>query len=180
MSQVVAKRYADALFQLANEKNIIDKLILQLQEVKKVFQDGDKIYEFFYHPRIDKADKVKLIDESFKDFDENIINLLKLLVERHRIEHVTAIVDYFIELYEEANEMATATVYSVRELTDVEKTELENSFKKKFNKKSVAIENIVDPSIIGGLKIRVGNTIYDGSISGKLNRIKNRLVSQSI
>ncbi len=76
--------------------------------------------------------------------------------------------------------MATATVYSVRELTDVEKTELENSFKKKFNKKSVAIENIVDPSIIGGLKIRVGNTIYDGSISGKLNRIKNRLVSQSI
>lgn len=177
---VVAKRYADALFQLANEKNIVDKLISELEEVKKVFQDEDKLYEFLNHPRVKKEDKVKLIDDSFKDCDVNIVNLIKLLVERHRIEQVPAIVDGFVELYNEANEVATATVYSVRELSEAEKTEIEESFKKKLNKQSVAINNIVDPSIIGGLKIRVGNTIYDGSISGKLNRMKNRLVSQSI
>lgn len=177
---VVAKRYADALFQLANEKNIVEQLISELKEVKKVFENEDKLYEFLNHPRVAKADKVKLIDDSFNKCDVNIVNLLKILVERHRIEQVPAIVDIFVELYNEANETATATVYSVRELSDAEKTEIEESFKKKLNKKSVAINNIVDPSIIGGLKIRVGNTIYDGSISGKLNRMRNRLVSESI
>ena len=177
---VVAKRYADALFQLANEKDIVDKLISELQTVKEVFQDGDEMIDFLTHPRISNDDKMKLIDESFKACDKLVINTLKLLVERHRIGIVTALVDHFVDLYNEANGIAAATVYSVRELTEDEKNELEASFKKEFNKNSVAINNIVDPTIIGGLKIRVGNTIYDGSISGKLNRIKNRLVAESI
>lgn len=177
---VVAKRYADALFQLANEKNNVDKLISELEMVKTVFRNDKKIIDFLNHPRINTDEKMKMINEAFGQLDKDVVNTLKILVQRHRINIVTLVVDHFVHLYNEANGIAAATVYSVRALTDEEKANLETAFKTQYNKKSVSINNVIDPSLLGGMRVRVGNTIYDGSISGKLNRIKNNIVSVSI
>lgn len=177
---VVAKRYADALFQLATEKGIEEKLISELQIVKQVFQDDDKINDFMKLPNVSNEKKLQLIDTSFGTLDKYIVNTLKLLVERRRIENVPAIVDEYTHLYNEAKGNAVITVYSTRALTNDEKVQLEVSFKKRFNKQHVIIENDIDPSLLGGMKIRVGNTIYDGSIQGKLNRMRNNIVSETI
>src|SRR5699024_8599346 len=174
---VVAKRYADALFQLALEQNKTDQLVSQLSVVKEVFQSDDKIIQFLNHPRIELKKKIQIIEDSFKDSDKDLVNTLKILVERHRISNVVAIIDHFIHLYNEKNGIAVATVQSVRELSNDEKVQLETSLKSQLNKKSVKIENIIDPSLIGGVRIRVGNTIYDGSISNKLSRIRTNIVS---
>jgi len=177
---VVAKRYADALFQLASEKNSVDQLISELQIVKEVFQNNNEISDFLNHPRVNNDEKMKLIDEAFEKCDEDVIHTIKILVERHRIDIMTLIVDAFIEQYNETNGIAAATVYSVREISDDEKEKIAASLKKQLNKKSISIVNIVDPSLLGGIRIRVGNTIYDGSIRGKLNRIKHNIGSVSI
>ncbi|MEI3611955.1 F0F1 ATP synthase subunit delta [Pseudogracilibacillus sp. SO30301A] len=177
---VVAKRYADALFQLASENNKVDKLISELQLVKTVFKDDKNIINFLNHPRVKNEDKMKLIDEAFKQNDKDVVNTLKILVERHRIDTITSIVHAFVEQYNEANGIAAADVYSVRALSEEEQTNIEASLKKQLDKKSVLINNIVDPSVLGGLRIRVGNTIYDGSISGKLYRIKQTFASSTI
>jgi len=177
---IVAKRYGDALFQLATDKGIEEKLIAELQIVKEVFQKDEQISDFLNHPRVTNEKKLQLIDVSFESFDKTVVNTLKLLVERHRIDNVPAIIDEFIHLHNEANGVAVATVYSTRALTDDEKVQLEVSFKKRFNKKEVSIVNEIDPSLLGGVKIRVGNTIYDGSLHNKLNRIKDNIVSESI
>lgn len=180
MSEVVAKRYAEALFQLATEKNIEEQLISELGTVKQVFEQDEKLLEFLNHPRVAFDKKKELIDEAFKSFDQTILNTLKLLVERHRINQIVAIVDQYQNFYNEAKGVATATVYSARPLTDDEKASLEASFKKRVQKESITFINEVDPSLIGGVKIRVGNTIYDGSISGKLNRLKSRLTTANL
>jgi len=180
MISVVAKRYAEALFQLATEKNIADQLISELGTVKEVFENDKQLVEFLSHPRINLQTKQALIDEAFKSYNKTVINTLKILVERHRLTEIVAIVDQYIHLYNEANGIATATVYSVRTLSDDEKTSLENSFKQKLNKDSITFTNKVDPSLLGGVRIRIGNTIYDGSISGKLNRMKNNLTSANL
>lgn len=177
---VVAKRYADALFQLATEKGLGEELISDLQTLKQVFQNDDKINDFVTHPRVTNEQKVQLIDASFGKLNKFVVNTLKLLVERHRTESVPAIVDEYIDLYNEANGIAEATVYSTRALTDDEQAKLVESFKKRFNKQQVTIENKIDPSLLGGMKIKVGNTIYDGSIQGKLNRMRNNIVSETI
>ncbi|MEJ8778364.1 F0F1 ATP synthase subunit delta [Pseudogracilibacillus sp. ICA-222130] len=176
---VVAKRYADALFQLASEKNNVENIQNALSTVKDVIQNNKEVVDFLNHPRIKQADKMKIIEEAFGKFDKDVVNLIKLLVERHRISLVPAVIDHFAHFYNEENGIAAATVYSVRALTDAEKEQLESSFTTKLNKKSVSINNVVDPSLIGGMKIRVGNTIYDGSISNKLNRLKQNIVSAS-
>ena len=176
---VVAKRYADALFQLASEKNNVENIQNALSTVKDVIQNTKEVVDFLNHPRIKQADKMNIVEEAFGKFDKDVVNLIKLLVERHRISLVPAVIDHFAHFYNEENGIADATVYSVRALTDAEKEHLESSFTTKLNKKSVSINNVVDPSLIGGMKIRVGNTIYDGSISNKLNRLKQNIVSAS-
>src|SRR5690625_3726069 len=180
MSEVVAKRYAEALFQLATEKNITEQLITELGTVKEVFTKDEQLLEFLNHPRISIDKKKTIIDDAFTSFHETVLNTLKLLVERHRLTHIVAIVDQYVHLYNEAHGMATATVYSVRPLTDDEKESLESSFKQKLQKDSITLINKIDEQLIGGVRIRVGNTIYDGSISGKLKKMEQQLTSANL
>jgi|SRR5699024_25161 len=180
MITVVAKRYAEALFQLANEQDIAAQLISELGTVKEVFEKDKQLIDFLSHPRINLQDKKQLIDDAFKSSHKVVLNTLKILVERHRLTEVVAIIDYYTHLYNEANGIATATVYSVRPLSDEEKTSLEQTFKAKLDKDSITFVNEIDESLVGGVRIRIGNTIYDGSISGQLNRLRNNLTSANL
>ena len=174
---VVAKRYADALYQLGLEKNTLDQLVKEFRVVQEVFNKNKQLETFLMHPKIDNVEKKQLITKVFQGIQADIINTIKLLVERRRIKALSNIIVSFIQLVNDAKGIADATVYSVRELTDVEKMELQQTFAKRIGKTAINLKNIVDPSIIGGIKIRVGNTIYDGTISGKLDRISKRIVS---
>ncbi|WP_249869323.1 F0F1 ATP synthase subunit delta [Oceanobacillus saliphilus] len=175
--QKVAKRYADALFQLGKEKNTLDELAREFRVVREVFKNNKELSPFLAHPKVDNEKKKQFIAEVFQGSQSDVVNTLKLLVERHRTSAIPFIVEHFIQQVNDAKGIADATVYSVRELTVAEKQQLQTTFAKRMGKAAINLENIVDPSIIGGIKIRVGNTIYDGTVSGKLNRISRRIVS---
>lgn len=118
---------------------------------------------------------MQFIDNVFKGLSADVTNTLKILVERHRIDIITSVIDQFIQMVNDANGVVEAKVYSVRALSDTEMSKLEQTVAKRFNKKSVKLENIVDSAILGGIKIRIGNTIMDGTISSKLKRIERNL-----
>ncbi|WP_100009897.1 F0F1 ATP synthase subunit delta [Lentibacillus sediminis] len=172
---LVAKRYAEALFQLGNEKGTLDAFISEFSTVKEVFRTNHELITFLKHPRINNAKKKQFLDEVFSGFSKDVVNTLKLLAERHRIEITPSIIDHLFQFANDAKGIAEANVYSVRELSDAEKKEMESSFAKRLNKQHVRFNNVVDPTLIGGIKIRMGNTIYDGSISGKLRRIERSI-----
>ncbi|SHH59734.1 MULTISPECIES: F0F1 ATP synthase subunit delta [Virgibacillus] len=176
-NETIAKRYADALFQLGQEKSLLEALTQELKVVKKAFQDNKDLYTFLMHPRISNAKKQQFLRDVFQQAHKEVVNILNLLVQRHRIELLPAIIDHFIRLVNDAKGIAAATVYSVRALSEEECRQLESSFAKRFNKQAIELTNIVEPSLIGGMKIRVGNTIYDGSVSGKLKRIERNIVT---
>ncbi|SHG69129.1 F0F1 ATP synthase subunit delta [Ornithinibacillus halophilus] len=172
---VVAKRYADALFQLGNEKDTLDQLVEEFRVVNQVFKENKDLNTFLMHPRVNNAKKKQFVEEVFQGMSNDVVNTMKLLVERQRTDIATSVIDHFIQLVNDAKGIAQAVVYSVRELSDTERKELETTFAKRFNKNAIEIENVVDPSILGGIKIRMGNTILDGTISGKLRRIERNL-----
>ena len=177
---VVAKRYADALFQIGLEKSTLDKLEEDLILVSEVFTNNKEINTFLLHPKVNGEQKEKLLTESFKGLHTDVVNTIKLLVERHRTMLIPSIVDAFIKKVNNAKGKEIATVYSVRELKADEKQKLQVAFAKRLGKKTLEFENIVDPSLIGGIKIRVGNTIYDGTVSGKLTRIEREITAVNI
>ncbi|MCM3741655.1 F0F1 ATP synthase subunit delta [Oceanobacillus luteolus] len=172
---IVAKRYADALFQLAIQKSELDQYEESLRAVREVFKDNKQLNSFLLHPRVNGEQKEKLITESLKGLHKDVVNTIKLLVQRHRTMLIPSIVEAFIKNVNDAKGIEVATVYSVRELSAEEKQGLRVNFAKRIGKNTLEFENVIDPSLIGGIKIRVGNTIYDGSISGKLHRLEQKI-----
>jgi F-type H+-transporting ATPase subunit delta len=172
---VVVQRYAEALFQLGNEKNIIDELIRDFRTVQEVFQNNNELNAFLLHPKVNGEQKEKLITESLKGLHTDVVHTVKLLIERRRTTLIPTIVEAFIKKVNDANGIEVATVYSARELTDDEKQKLKTAFAKRIGKTTLEFESVIEPELIGGIKIRVGNTIYDGSVSGRLERIERKI-----
>ena len=86
------------------------------------------------------------------------------------------VVDEFNTLANDAAGVAEAKVYSTRPLTEKESDAISSVFAQKVGKQSLRIENIIDPSLIGGIRLQIGNRIYDSSLSTKLERLKLDLI----
>ncbi|GAA0468650.1 F0F1 ATP synthase subunit delta [Alkalibacillus silvisoli] len=176
-NSTVANRYAVALFELGTEKSNLPQLEEELNTVVQVFKDDQELKAFFENPRVSKDDKKSFIREVFKSFSQETINLLLVLTDKNRVSSLNEIVKSFVNMKNEAKGIAEADVYSVRALSDEEQEQIQNVFAKKLNKDTLRINNIVEKSILGGLKVRIGNQIYDGTVKRKLQRIEQSVVS---
>jgi F-type H+-transporting ATPase subunit delta len=174
---IVANRYAVALFQLAKEKHLLETFEEELRSVKDVFQTSKELHMFLEQPNISNIKKKELLSQAFSFLSQPILNTLFLLIDNHREDIVTEIVDAYFDLANEERNVADAIVYSVRPLTEDEKAGLAEVFAKKTGKDAIRIKNIVDDNLLGGIKVRIGNRIYDGSLQGKLTRIQRELLN---
>ncbi|PAL13628.1 F0F1 ATP synthase subunit delta [Peribacillus simplex] len=172
----VAKRYAVALFQIAKEQNLINQLEEELRIVNEVFTKDNELLSFLAHPKMTKDAKGALIANAFASLSSSVQNTVMLMVERHRTDEVTVMAQEFIELANEENSVADATVYTVRPLTETEVEAVSSSFAAKIGKRNLRITNITDSNILGGIKLQIGNRIYDGTNSGKLDRLSKQLL----
>ncbi|MBD1383473.1 F0F1 ATP synthase subunit delta [Metabacillus arenae] len=176
--EVVGKRYALALFQIAKEKQSLDQFEEDLLVVKEVFGQNRDFLEVLIHPKVTLEQKKFIVREAFSKLSPQILYTLLLLVERHRISVIADLADHFVQLSNEARGTEDATVYSVRPLKDEELSALSAVFAAKIGKRSLRLQNEIDKNLIGGVKLRIGNRIYDGSVSGKLERIERQLVTK--
>ncbi|GEL77249.1 F0F1 ATP synthase subunit delta [Tenuibacillus multivorans] len=178
MSQsVVAKRYAVALFEIGMGKSNLDQLEEELRVIDDVFKNDESLNAFLDNPRVSGDQKKEFIRNVFKDVSQDTLNTLLLLIDKRRIDSIEDVVKAFVEMKNESRGIAEADVYSVRELTDEETKQIQDVFAKKMTINTLRINNTVDPSIIGGIKIRVGNQIYDGTVQTQLKRLEQKLVT---
>lgn len=177
MSQsTVAKRYALALFQLAKEHGQLDSIESELKIVKDIFTSSKDLRTVLESPKLSLEKKKELIKQAFSSASVYVLNTLMILVDCHRANIIGEMAEEFIKLSYEDKGLAEAKVYSVRLLTEDERTALAETFSKKLGKKQIVIDNEIDTNLLGGLKIRVGNRIFDGSLRGKLERLERELI----
>ena len=175
MSQV-AERYALALFQTAQKHDAAASVEQDLREVKKVFLQNPELQSLIGSPKLSADQKKNLITELFGQAHVFVVNTMQILTERKRLDEVIAMVDSFIELSNDAQGIEDAKVYSTRPLTEEERASISSVFAKKIGKQTLRIENVIDPSLIGGLRLQIGNRIYDSSVSTKLARLQRQLI----
>lgn len=175
MSQV-SERYALALFQTAQKHDVTAQVEEDLREVKKVFDLTPELYNLVISPKLSTEKRRNLINELFHQGNPYVVNTLQLLAERKRLDEIGGLVDGFIKLSNEAQGIEDAKVYSTRPLTEEERASISTAFAKKIGKQSLRIENVIDPSLIGGLRLQIGNRIYDSSVSTKLERLQRQLI----
>jgi F-type H+-transporting ATPase subunit delta len=174
---LVAKRYASALFQIANEQQILGQVEEDLRVVKEVLEYNPDLKAVLKSSKLTIDKKKEIVKNAFASVNVFVLNTVLILIDRHREDQIVEVTDQFLELANEAMGIAEADVYSARELTDAEREALSATFAAKIGKKSLRIENIVDSNLLGGIRLRIGNRIYDGSLRGKLDRLERKLLS---
>ncbi|WP_158736980.1 F0F1 ATP synthase subunit delta [Alteribacillus sp. YIM 98480] len=177
MSRAAANRYAVALFELSMEKNMLEDIQAELEAVKQVFQDNDKLPALLHHPKVPADKKEQLLRESFAGMSEPVTNTLLLLLKKNRIDSVVLVAERFQELADEEQKVGHAVVYTVKPLSETDRKFISENFARKVGKATLHIENRLDPRLVGGIKVQIGDTIFDGSVKGQLNRLERELVS---
>lgn len=129
------------------------------------------------NPRVSTEDKKNFIRNTFKDLTKDLVNTLLLLVDKGRVEIIPDMVRSFVEMKNEASGVAEADVYSVRELSSEELAQVEKVFVKRLNLNTLRMNNIVDASLLGGIRVQIGNKIYDGTLATQLKRLEQNLTS---
>lgn len=175
MIDVIANRYAEALFQLSEDENITKEIYNELHDVVEVIKNNKELDNVLKSPLVAKNEKTQLIEALFNNkINNDLKNFLKILVEKGRISSLKSIELTFKELLNDKHNIIEGTVISAIVLTEKQVKELEEKLSKKYNK-NVTLENEVDQSILGGVLVRLGNTQIDGSVKTRLNNIKDQL-----
>ncbi|MEH7082306.1 F0F1 ATP synthase subunit delta [Neobacillus drentensis] len=176
-NSMVAKRYALALLNIAKETNSLGVIEEELRVVKEVVQYNPELKAILNSSKLSLEKKKEIIKTAFASVNVNVLNTLLILIDRHREDQIIDLANEFLELANEEMGVAEAEVYSTRALTDAEREAISSVFAAKIGKKSLKIENIVDSNLLGGIRLRIGNRIYDGSLRGKLDRLERKLLS---
>jgi len=170
-----AKRYAKALFEASRDNNSVNQVSEDLGSAVRLLQDNPELETLFKHPNVDTAAKTELLRKLFGgQLSDITVNTLALLVERGRSELIPVVYGQFIKIANAALGRAEAIVYSPKALTAEESTAVAARFSN-LTGKNVIVTNILDPELLGGIKVRIGDTLYDGSLSGKLERLEKAL-----
>ncbi|WP_054942297.1 F0F1 ATP synthase subunit delta [Paenibacillus ihuae] len=171
-STVVAKRYAKALYSAAVEKGITLEVEEQLKAVVEVLHFDEEVKRFILAPRISQSDKLKVLRTVLQDkLSDVVLNTVEMLVERGRTDIFADLLEAYVKIEGDALGIGDATVYSTYVLSQEEQDNVANEFSQ-LTKRKIRITNLVDKSLLGGLKVVIGDTLYDGSLSGKLTRLE--------
>lgn len=175
MSEAVAKRYAGALFEVAKGRGSIDQVEKDLQTVSSVVSGHQDLKVVLSHPQIGREDKKALLENIFKsEVSQEVLNLLKVLVDRSREDILNDLKEQYTAIANEHRGIIDMTVTTANPLTEEEEQKLADAFSRHLNKQ-LRIHSKVDPKVIGGVLVKIGNRLYDGTLAGKLNRFSKEL-----
>lgn len=175
MAQLVAKRYAKALFELAVEENNIDGFYEQYLFIVEAMKQEKDFFTVFSHPQIIQEEKQKMMQEIFKNsIQGKLMGFLHILIEKSREAHIIDIFQEFEALVKNHKNVDTAYVESAVALSENQLGQLKNQLELQTSKK-IEMNLSVNPALLAGLTIRVGDLFIDGSILGKMNKMKETL-----
>ncbi|MCI1945310.1 F0F1 ATP synthase subunit delta [Clostridium luticellarii] len=172
MYEYLDRRYALALYKIAEEKGKVKEYLEELKQIVDVINSDAEFVEIVKHPEVSTSEKKKMFTEIFKDkVDEDILSFLLVLIEKGRINQLGSKLKEMQDIYLKKHNTVIAKVKTVIPLEDNERKDLTQKLERKFNKK-VLIEEEIDPSIIGGVYVDVDNEVIDGTIKSKLSEMK--------
>lgn len=176
MSQnmIVAKRYARALFEISTEQNEVLDVQEQLKDVLDSIQANLELEQFLNFPNIENKAKSEIIKQVFPDLKQSVFNTLRLLLDRQRQTILPELYEAYVRIAEEALGQATALVSSSLPLSEADMNQVAQTLGKLTGKK-ISVQTQLDPALLGGLRVRIGDRLYDGSLVGKLNRLGKTL-----
>ena len=175
INSAVAKRYGQALLQIAQEKNALDVYQADLKAVVDVIAENAELRDALTSQQVAMDAKKAIVKKIFADkVDGNIVNLLCVAIDKGREEFIADIYQVYCTYADEIRNVAYADVVTAYPLTPEQETALASQLAKQSGK-DVKLNISVDAILIGGLVVTFGDKVYDGTVSARLAGIKNKL-----
>ena len=175
MATAAAKRYAKAVFELAGQEGQVDEWGRRLSALRASMSDP-KVAAVLTNPTIATEQRMALVAATPHAFDPEATNLAKLLIESNRVRDIGTIEEEFQRLADDAAGRVRATVTTAVELTPRDRDRVEDELSKRLGKE-IRMTLVVDPRILGGLKLQYGDRLVDASVSTRLQQLRRRLAA---
>jgi F-type H+-transporting ATPase subunit delta len=168
-----ARRYAEAAFDVARRDGEVDGFLRDMRRAAQTLQD-DQLAQFFKDPSIATDEKLRALESLFGEMRPHVLNLLRVLLTRYRLHLVPAILAELESLQREAQGIAEAEVTVARPIDDRERNSIATQLGQVTGKR-VQVHTRVDPSILGGIVVRLGDRLIDASVAGRLQRLRQEM-----
>ncbi len=173
----IASRYANALFDLAQSENRLDRIALDLHELSLLVNRSAELSHFLADPLRSNTLRDEIIAKLFKGkLDDLSFNFVLLLEEKHRMGHLLQICHKFDQLVCEYKRVLRINIVTAASFTTQQIISIKDKLKSKYGY-DIEVTLINDDELLGGFKIFIGDTVLDFSLLSQLNRIKNNIIN---
>jgi len=180
MAELVAKRYAEALFEVGVEENLLDTLKEELTQIAELIFKEREYQVILQHPKVSQAEKKAMFQELFQGkITQEMLNFLYILVDKHRLGELAGIREAFVALYNEERGIVEAVATTAIAMSAEAIERMAKALSVKLGKE-VRLQNAVDPSLIGGVRLRMKDQVIDRSVQGKLGRLQEELTQLTL
>ena len=172
----VAKRYAAALFEVAKRDGILDAVTQDLALVERFIAEVPYLRAVIIQPLVSEERKIKVATDAFGDrTTQTTLNFIKLLIRKRREDLIDEILRQFRDLMLAEENVVDAEVTTAVALSPEQETRLVESLAT-LTGKTVRIHPLIDQTVVGGVVVRLGDTIIDGTVRGRLDRLKQQML----
>jgi F-type H+-transporting ATPase subunit delta len=170
----IATVYARSLFEVAQEKGNLDEVREQLGEFADALDGDQQMQVFFFSPYFSNQEKEEGLDKVVTDADPIFLNFLKLLIEKHRMPAVFRVRHIVDQLWRQENQLLPVEITSAIELDKQTVEQIGDRIGEQTDQK-IELSARVEPDILGGIVVRVGNSIIDASIRTRLEQLRKQV-----
>lgn len=167
----IAQVYARSLFEVAKEQSKLDVVKEQLGQFADALDGNRELATFFFAPYFSTTEKEDGLGRLLDGADPVVENFLKLLIENHRVPVIFRVRREFEALYEQENKLLPVTITSAVQLDEATVKSIGDAIGEQTGQQVELTAN-VDPDVLGGLIVRVGNSILDASIRNRLENLR--------
>jgi F-type H+-transporting ATPase subunit delta len=170
----VARRYAEALYQVAAEQNAIESTETELRTVATGAADVPRFRQFLAHPLISRERKTALLREAFPKISDRTKNLLELLIRNRRETYLDLVYDEYVAVRVAAEGLTRVAVTTARPLDDDQRRRLAEKLEEALHRR-VLLEESVDERLLGGARIEMDGRVIDGTLRARLEKLRAAL-----
>lgn len=171
----IAQKYAQALFDVANQAEVLSDIYNDFTEINKGIQgESASLLAIDHEPKLTLLERQTLVSNVFNGAHPYLLNTLKVLVGHHNLHLLSDVYQEFEGFYNAHYGLDDAYVVSARPLSDIERDQLKQALIKRAGLNDVKLHVSVDESLIGGVKVKIGTKVYDGSVQNDLNQLTRK------
>ncbi|TDX59171.1 ATP synthase F1 subunit delta [Orenia marismortui] len=171
----IAEKYAQALFELGIEDGKLLDMQDEFSELLNIIEENNELRKVIDHPKLGNVQKKDILTEVFEEqLSTNLLNFIKLLIDKGRVNYLKSIYHQFTKLVDKKENRLEVEVFTPIELSDDNKSRLKEKLVS-ITKKEVTLRPKIQPELLGGLLLKIGDKVIDGSLLNHLKNLENKL-----